>query len=201
LQNQRSVRFALCLLLLACLAACTHVPLTSLWKLRQFSFESFDPSALRLAVRLPRAYAVPREGLRVDAKVTREGQPDSAEQFALHESTDERDARGLPAIDSPEARWVVLRFPASEVERLRAFRERLMALKRDGGAKGKGGMHIGVAPKLCRTGAPVRDDSIVAGAILWAPDKGYVPLLRETALDDLLRDMDESRPLASLPSC
>ena len=193
------------LVLMLLTAGCTRIPLGSLWALKQFSFETFDPTVLRVAVRLPVGVALKSDGLVVDAKVTREGEAPVAEHFVMHESRDRADLAGLPEVTPAQGRWVVLKFDADESRRVRTMREGLMARKaaaeKAGGATGKTKMEIGASPKFCRTGATVAADAAMAGAMYWAADKGYVMLLRETALDDLLKDLDDSKDRASLPAC
>jgi len=196
---------AAAILLLGLAAGCTRIPLGSLWALKQFSFETFDPAVLRVAVRLPVGVALKSDGLVVDAKVTREGEAPVAEHFVMHESRDKADLAGLAEVSPAQGRWVVLRFDAEEARRVRALREGLVARKaaaeKAGGSKGKTKMEIGASPKFCRNGAAVAADASMAGAMYWAADKGYVMVLRETALDDLLKDMDDSKDPASLPAC
>jgi hypothetical protein len=202
--HRRSALAALVVLLLV-VAGCTRIPLSSLWALKQFSFETFDPSTLRVAVRLPVGVALKSDALIVDAKVTRDGEPPVDEHFALHESREKADHAGLPEVSASQGRWMVLKFDANEAARVRAMREGLMARKaaaeKSGAAKAKSKMEIGASPKFCRTGAPVGPDATMAGAMYWAADKGYVMLMRETAVGDLLKDLDDSKDLASMPAC
>jgi hypothetical protein len=176
-----------------------------LWALKQFSFETFDPSVLRVAVRLPVGVALKSDALIVDAKVTREGEAPVDEHFAMRESREKSDHAGLPEVSASQGRWVVLKFDAGEAARVRAMREGLVARKaaaeKSGAAKAKSKMEIGASPKFCRTGAAVGPDATMAGAMYWAADKGYVMLLRETALAELLKELDDSKDLASLPAC
>jgi hypothetical protein len=201
-------RLSRCVMLLGLLmlvAGCTRIPLSSLWALKQFSFETFNPAVLRVAVRLPVGVALKSDALVVDSKVTREGDAPVAEHFVMHESREKADLAGLPEVSPAQGRWVVLKFDADEARRVRTMREGLMARKAEaekaGTPKAKTKMEIGASPKFCRTGATLSPDASMAGAMYWAADKGYVMLMRETPLDDLLKDMDDSRDRASLPAC
>src|SRR5688572_12163489 len=78
------------------LAGCMRVPPGSLWSLRQFDFEHFDPAALRVAVLLPHHYGVAREPLRFEATIQRRDHPAQVEQFAMRPSADAADIAGLP---------------------------------------------------------------------------------------------------------
>ena len=142
-------------LVLVLLAGCTRVPLGSLWSLRQFDLEQFDPAALRLAVHLPHHVGVVREALRIEAKIQRaKDQPLQVEHFALRPSAEPADTLGLPPAAADDGRWVVLRFDASEVQRVRDLRQRVLAMKAAGPQGGS--LAISGAPHLCHTGAAPR---------------------------------------------
>lgn len=192
--------------LLACLAllvaACSKVPLGSLWQLRQFDFETFDPGVLRVAMHLPGAYGLAKDAVWVDVKVKREA--DTTEfsmRFVLRETRDKAEALGLPPVDATGGRWVVLRFEPDEAERVREFRARLVAMKKDPAKKEGGSLSLGTSPRLCRTGATMLGTPRVSAAMLWQRDKGYVPILREGDLDELIKSVDDSASLGELPRC
>jgi hypothetical protein len=189
---------ALALLTLA--AGCTKIPLSSLWSLRQFSFEAFDPALLRVALHLPAGYAMRRDAVLVDAEVKRDGEAPSAARFTMHETRDPADARGLPAESAAGGRWIVLSLGTSEVERLRAFRQSLIARKAEGGKK-KGSVSLGATPQMCRTGAPVPGTAVFSAALMWSREEGYVPLLRDADLDEMLQSLETPNALAALPAC
>jgi len=196
-----SCRVVVLVFLMVLIAGCSRIPLGSMWALRQFSFERFDPGLLRVAMHLPPAYAMPRDALRVDVKLTRrEGEAPQHEHFTLHESRDPADSAGLPSNAGLDGRWVVLRLDAAEAERVREFRRRMVALKADSGG-GKGSLELGASPQLCRTGAPQLGAPRIATALLWSRDTGWVTLLRDTDLDEMLKSLEAPQALASLPSC
>ena len=118
-------------LLVAALSACTQVPLASLWQLRKFDFEGFDPSALRVALRLPAQVALRPDGLRVQIKVTREATGAQVEDsfFFEEQAAAPTAAEALPEAGDRRQPWVVLRLNARESERLLSFRQQLIASK------------------------------------------------------------------------
>lgn len=198
LRLRRSVLLAA--LLVAALAACTQVPLASLWQLRKFDFEGFDPRALRVAVRLPAQVALRPEGLQVQVKVTREATGAQVEEsFFLGEQAAAPTASEAP----PEAGdrrqpWVVLHLSARESERLLSFRQQLIASKPQEG-QGKRRVEVRLDPKLClRSGAP-DPSATVSAAVRWQPDPGFVMLLQDRTLSDLAAALGQ--PSAALPPC
>jgi hypothetical protein len=70
------------------LAACGHMPVTSMVKLARVDFQTTDPEKLRVAVRLPNALRARAEGtvLRVAVRVGKDAE--EARDFALREITD-----------------------------------------------------------------------------------------------------------------
>lgn len=188
-----------CIAVLALLAGCTRIPLGSLWQLRQFSFEHFEPDALRLALHLPAAYAMPRDALRIEARVQREGEPARSEHFMLRESPGDAQGAELPPVSAPGGRWVVLKLDAGEAERVRAFRRQLTAAKAQPGQRGS--LALNASPQLCRTGVAAAGTAQLSGALRWSPDTGYVPLLRDVELGELLKSMSQPIALGSLPHC
>jgi hypothetical protein len=184
---------------LALLAGCGRIPLASLWQLRQFSFERFEPDALRLALHLPAAYSMARDALRIEARVQRDGEPARSEHFVLRESADPAEGAGLPPVSAAGGRWVVLRLDAGEAERVRAFRRLLTAVKAQPGQRGS--LALNASPQLCRTGVAAAGEPQLSGALRWSHDKGYVPLLRDVELDELLKSLPQPVALGSLPHC
>lgn len=201
----RRLRLGTALLVLALVSGCMRIPLSSLWALKQFSFETFEPATLRVAMRLPSGVALKSDSLIVDSKIKHEGEPLVEEHFALRESKDRADFAGLPEVDSTEGHWVVLKFDANEAQRVRVMRQGMAARKaaaeKASAPKPKSSIELGVSPKFCRTGPSANGAGKVSGALYWVAEKGYVTVMRETRLDDLLKDLDDSKDLATMPAC
>jgi len=202
---RRPARWLAALALFAALSACTRIPLTSLWALKQFSLENFEPAALRIALWLPAGLGLQSNSLAVQTRIRRGGDAEVEHRFVLHESRDAADLAGLPEPDTADARWLVLKFDAAEAGRVRAMREAIArkaaADKAAGAAKAGGSLHLGVSPWFCRTGLAVPRGATVSAALYWAADKGYVPLLRDAGLQDLLKELEKPQELSTLPAC
>jgi hypothetical protein len=185
------------LLVFALLAGCTKVPLGSLWSLRQFDVETFDPATLRVAVYLPSTYDLDRDALRIEAKIRRAADaPEQVEHFSMRPSSDRADRVGLPSAPQAEGRWIVLRFDAAEAKRVRALRERLQAMK--GQASQGGSLAIGASPRLCHTGGAPQGTPRVSAALFWSGERGWVMLLVGADLEALRGSMSEQ---PDLPRC
>ncbi len=58
----------------AMLAACSHVPVSTMWALRNFDAASVDPAALRAAVRLPETFEPQKGGVTLKIGWWRDGE-------------------------------------------------------------------------------------------------------------------------------
>ena len=189
--------------LAASLAACTSVPLASLWQLRKFDFESFDPGELRLALRLPTNVALWPDGLRVEIKVTREATDAQVEESVwLRELaggfvTTTADA-GLPTTEGGPRPWVVLQLSARDGDRLLRLRQQLMATRAKVG-QGKNRLEVKIDPQLCLRSGVLDAAASVSAAVRWQAQTGFVMLLNERSLRDVTASLGLQS--ASLPLC
>jgi hypothetical protein len=167
--------FAL-LLVVGCLAGCMSVPMSTLWKLRNFSIDQFlalDPNALRAAV-LTDARA--RYGS-VVLEVTAEwkGKPPQRYDIVL-----KPEPAPDPRLASAPARkqWTVFALDPDGIAAFEGFRRSLSAARQS-----EGRIEIGIGlrgsevpPDLARA-LPVRVD------LLLVPQDGYFTMMRETIVD------------------
>ena len=58
----------------AMLAACSHVPVSTMWALRNFDAASVDPAVLRAAVRLPETFEPQKGGVTLKIGWWRDGE-------------------------------------------------------------------------------------------------------------------------------
>jgi|GEM_PF-2638175 len=189
--------------LLVVMTGCSRIPLSSLWELRKFDFENFDPATLRVAMHLPAAYSVRRNALSIDVKVKRDGEQAHVERFTMRESKDSEDLAGLPAVSSTEGRWMVLKLDSAEVARLVAFRQRLVNINTptDKVRSGKSSIELGAKPQVCRNGAPSEGTPRVVGAMRWIKEKDYITVMRESDLNETLKSLDDFMDISSVPAC
>jgi len=194
--------WVLLLLLLAValmLAGCTQIPLGSLWALRKFDFERFDPAQLRAAVYLPPGLQFPAEALVIDLKLTR-----GATGEVLHERLPMRPSAQPPAGEhwpstmKHPGQWVLLRLDDAAQARIAALRERAGLWKvADNGKGKKNDLTLGVQPALCRSGAGAAEPPQSWRASLWlrwSAEPGYVALLDDKALRDVWPELPNPLP-------
>jgi hypothetical protein len=186
-------------LLAAGLVACTQVPLASLWQLRKFDFENFDPAELRLALSLPSNVALWPEGLRVEVKVTREGASAPVEEsFWFREQAGAAAGTELSAPASDRAPWVLLQLSARDSDRLRHWRQQLVATK-SAQVQGKNKLELKIDPQACLRGGSLSPSASVSVALRWQAEPGFVMLLRDQALAEVGASLGVPAP--SLQPC
>ena len=180
-------------------AGCTSIPVGSLWQLRKFDFEAFDPAELRLALNLPDTLALGPQGLRVSVKVTRgSAEVPTEHSYWLREREARAPMAGLPMVAHRAQRWVVLQLDATDAQRMQRMRDQLMATKAADG-QGKSSVEINAEPRLCSRGAGPEPTARVSAAVRWREDPGYVILLDGKSLKELNAMVDA--PPGALPRC
>jgi hypothetical protein len=176
------------------LAACTKVPLGSLWALRHFDMERFNPAELRVALQLPSGLALHGNTLPVTVKVTRQH---TNEQFTevLQLREVKASSAGLPA-SLAGSRWMTLQLGEHDVERLQQFRQTLMASR---SGKGKSTLELGAEPKLCRLAGAPAGAMQASVAIRWAAEHGFVMLFKDEDLAEVMASMQQ--PVEAISPC
>jgi len=138
------------------LTACGHVPITTIWALRNLDAATLDPALLRAAIRIPDALEPAPGGVRLEIAWWRDGEENRKHEvkFALQETRSPADTGPLEAERRPGARLHVYRVDPADLAAIRAVQARVQEEKaRSGGhAHGK----IGVGADACRRGEPGR---------------------------------------------
>ena len=174
------------------LAGCTSVPLTTMWKLRDFSVESFfakDPTQMRVAIQvdktMKRGPNSPMIALQIKAASTRP----ICYAFAL----DPVDALGKSELTLASAaadrRWYAFALSPSGVE---AFRKAQRELK----LKKQEEAEIGLNVTLSKVLDPAVDGAPFPLRIDLALDRadGYFTLIKETTVEPSRYRADASKP-------
>jgi hypothetical protein len=196
--------WVLLLLLLAValmLAGCTQIPLGSLWALRKFDFERFDPAQLRAAVYLPPGLQFPAEALVIDLKLTRGATGEVLhERLPMRPSAQPPVGEHWPSTMRRPGQWVLLKLDDTAQARIAALRERAGLWKvADNGQGKKNNLELGVQPALCRSGAGAGEPSEAWRTSLWlrwSAEPGYVVLLDDKAVRDVWPELP-----SPLPAC
>lgn len=178
------------------LAACGHVPVTSMLKLARIDFKTTDPASLRVAVKLPSSIKPQRDKLRLRVAVQLPGSDETTQDFVLSEISDPAELAMLREEAGAGAHVFAYRLDTAEANKLVAFREDLLKKKQEG-SRG-GGLKINVVPEACRSGV-VASGEVPFTTYLRTPETGgYVTL----AEDVDMRTVVPGRDLVSeMPAC
>ena len=180
------------------LTGCGHVPVSTMWALRNFDSLSVDPAHLRAAVRLPRAFQPRPGGVKVVATWGRKGVPESEKkiEFALQETSLSSEGPALAQEIRHGAYLQVYRVAPDDVPRLRALQAEIARAKAE---KRADHGSLGVGADACRI------DDLPDGPILMTT---FLKMSDETGWLTVLKDIDlrtavtKERPLEEIvPPC
>ena len=132
-------------LICAILASCAPIPVTSIYKLRNFAHATTDITKLRVAVQIPQSIRIRPAGVKMVVAVRLEnGSLNRREAFVL----DELDTSTAAGAQRPKpAKWTQVaayRLKPSDTDRITAFRETIAQLKQRHGGGVKGSISIDV---------------------------------------------------------
>jgi hypothetical protein len=179
------------------LAACGHMPVTSMIKLARVDFSKADPPHVRAAVKLPRTVKPRPQGvaLRITVKLAN-GHEEFAD-FILREVSDPKDLLDLRQELDANSHIFAYRLDEKEAARLAAFRDGLDKKQAASGGKG-GALTIAIRPDACRT-SELSGRALFFTTYLRTPEtRDYVPLARDVDLRTLVPRDDVA---ASIPPC
>jgi hypothetical protein len=188
-----SPRPAVICVLAADLAACGHMPMTSLLQLSKIDFATTDPRALRAAVVLPSGLSPQNVVLRFTGRINKG--PDQTEDFRLERFSEPTLDQTLEAA-AAQGSVSAYRLTAADATRLSEFRISLFRQKAAQG--GSGELELTIHPEVCLT-APVAEGPVLATSYIRTSEtQAYVPLAR----DFDLRTIDPQRDLiATAAAC
>lgn len=167
------------------LAGCGHVPVSTMWALRNFDMVRADPTHLRVAVRLPEALIPQPGGVKVTARWGRKGEPQSERtaEIVLQETSVAAEGAGLTQARRAGTRLFAYKVASQDVERLRALQLEVARTQREGQGRETGA--LGVSADACRTG------ELPAGALAMTTflkvdsEREYLTLLKDVDLRTL----------------
>lgn len=178
------------------LAACGHMPLTSMVKLARVDFTATDPGGLRAAVKLPSAIRPQRDQVRLRLTVRLASGKEDTQDFRLTEISDPADITLLRE-EIAGTHLFAYRLEPAESARLTAFRDSLKRQQAASGGRG-GALTISIAPEVCRSGELPPGGVLFTTYLRTAETGGYVVLARDVDLRSVARGRDLA---AEMPVC
>jgi hypothetical protein len=187
------------LFLLSLVAACGHVPVSTLYQLRKFDPATFDPAPVRIAVRLAEAIE-PRKGSAVfRMTLTMPGrEPEKQQHDFVLEPVPLVAEPGLQSFRKGGEAIHVFRFSAMDGDRIRTI-QREAAEAKSKGMRG-GQLTIEVSSKACRKG-PLPEGALPSTTLIRTEAQGpYLVLLQDVDLRAEARKHNENLD-AEIPPC
>ncbi|MEP0743103.1 MAG: hypothetical protein ABJM26_14135 [Anderseniella sp.] len=184
-------------LICAVLASCATIPVTSIYKLRNFDLATTDVSRLRVAVQIPQSIRIRPAGVRmVVAARLENGSLNQQEVFVL----EELDTRTGSAEQPPKpAKWTQVaayRLKSADTDRITGFREKIAQLKQRNGDEVKGS--IGIDVDSCARTLIADGPVLITTWIKSEETVEYVVLSRNL---DLRRESEKAGQVLEIKPC
>ncbi|MEO0680310.1 MAG: hypothetical protein AAF192_07830 [Pseudomonadota bacterium] len=149
---------------LAALAACTTVPVSTLWRLSQVDILTVDAAGLRVAVKAPEALALPRDGAVMTVGARRPDGREIQERFVLAPAPQAEADPDLADHASAGFALRAYRVAPEDLERLDAARADIRAWKAEAGDAVQGSLSI--AARACPRGPAPLDGPLPVSTFL-----------------------------------
>ncbi|WP_292529617.1 hypothetical protein [Methylocystis sp.] len=187
------------LALAAAMSACSHVPVSTMWALRNFDAASVDPAALRAAVRLPETFEPQRGGVTLKIGWWRDGEENAKHEmiFALKETTAPEDVAPLAGEKTAGTRIYAFRVDPADYAAIRARQEEFREEK----ARDPGKTHgsFGVGADACRRGDFPTGPLLTTTYLRTEPSGPYLTVLKNLNMREAAT---KEKPLDALvPLC
>lgn len=181
------------------LAACSHMPVSTMWALRNFDAASVDPAVLRAAVRLPETFEPQRGGVTLKIGWWRDGEAKSKHEmtFALQETTAPEDVAPLAGEKKEGTRIYAFRVAPADFPAIRARQKEFFEEK----ARNPGKTHgsFGVGADACRRGDFPQGPLLTTTYLRTQPSGPYLTVLKNL---DMREAATKEKPLDQLvPPC
>jgi hypothetical protein len=138
------------------LAACSHMPISTMISLRNFDFVEFDPAQLQIAVRLPDALEPLPGEAKLSVSFWSDGQEKDriTEQFNLSVDEGQQHKAQLARFQKQGNKIFAFSLKDNDVERVRALQTKGRAMRKEatGQGQGKGHLELQINVKSCRHG-------------------------------------------------
>lgn len=191
--RQSGVAFA------AALAACSHMPVSTMWALRNFDASSVDPAALRAAVRLPETFEPQKGGVTLKIGWWRDGEESAKREmtFALKETTAPEDVAPLAGEKKAGTHIYAYRVDPADYAAIRVRQKEFLEEK----ARNPGKTHgsFGVGAEACRRGDFPEGPLLTTTYLRTQPAGAYLTVLKNL---DMREAATKEKPLDKLvPLC
>jgi len=177
------------------LSGCGHTPVTSLYKLSKVNSKTTKLEKLRVAVQIPREFAISDKGVVLVATLqATDSQPTEVEIFELQRLPMARGSAELEKYAASGTHFYRYRIAPQDVQRF----EKLRTLQGGRDKKSKRRGSISVAANICRSHKADTESIPISTFLKTSETKVYVPLTLDV---DLLEELTDSNLDRVAPLC
>lgn len=186
------------------LSGCGHVPLKTIWRMRDFDASKVDPHVVRAALQLPDSIDPRPRSLKLVFRYwpDREESRKREVEVTLQQLASAGEAVALaPEVESGR-HLRVFRIEPDDVVRLTALQGEMIADRRSGKGRPRGSLSVHF--EVCRTGSLSNRPLLVTTYLKTEAQGPFLTLLEDVDLRDLVASEgktleDQAPPCASLP--
>lgn len=185
------------------LGACGHMPLSTMYQLRNFDAATADPAVLRVAVRIPDTLEPRTRGVKLTVSHWRDGEVANKQthDFVLQETATPAERAELAGHARPGTRTYAFRVDPADVARIRAIQAETREARRDGRGKSHG--TFGVTADTCRVTDLAETPVLMTTFLKTDARAGYLVLLENVDLREVIpkdKTFDDVVPACAMPA-
>ncbi len=176
----KALQLSLALVAALLAAACGHIPVSTMVRLRSFDLSTVDPLALRVAVRVPDALAPRPDGVKLVVASRIADEPPRREAFVLKPALEAAELAQLDAFAAKGAAIAAYRLDPADAPRVKALQAEGVKAKVE--HPGRNAFTISIGAEACRR-TPLPDGPLLLTTYL-RPDEqtGYLVFLKDIDL-------------------
>ncbi len=177
------------------LSACGHTPISSMVKLRNFDPATTDVNQLSVAVDLPHAYRVRKDGVTMTLELKKkDGSETKKETFILTTSLNSEDKLLLAKISEPGRQIIAYRIRPSDIKRFNALRK--FTIENRPSKLWEGSFSVGA--NACRINNDEPQTLPVTLYLKTSETKSFIPFIVNA---DLMQQADSNQIREAVPLC
>jgi hypothetical protein len=181
-------------------AACTQIPLRSLWALRKLDLAQVDGAHLRALIYLPEGASTLRDAIKVPLKIERSnGSSEVLEETLVLRPDRAALPAARPAAPAGPGHWVALTLDAQEQHKLASLRQRAQLWRAADGPEVKRKLSANVSAQFCSLSPAMATagDLTLTVWLRWKAEQEDLLVLDSAKL----KDMDDKGAAEKLPAC
>ena len=186
------------LLLSLALMACTSIPLSTMYKMRDFDPLSADPSEIQVAIQIPNDYALPEESVTIHLAAKNILTEKAVDETFILASTNLSPSPLLKKQQNQNSDITIFWLTEADQRRMRNTQRTISKMKEEAPKGVKGSLSVSAKP--CRTNptSKISNQVLMTTYIKIATEQDFIPLTKNV---NLARQMDLETLEKELPIC